>query len=85
MTRNSDIDSINNGDIDSIFMKWLNDEVASRNKISKVREWDWNDKSLTFESTNKKKYFWILIDWNAIIWFIEVCFPILWWVEIKSG
>ena len=62
MTRNSDIDSINNGDIDSIFMKWLNDEVASRNKISKVREWDWNDKYLTFESTNKRKYFWILID-----------------------
>ena len=49
MTRNSDIDSI--------FKKWLNDEVASRNKISKVQEWDWNDKSLTFESTNKRKYF----------------------------
>ena len=49
MTRNSDIDSI--------FMKWLNDEVVSRIKISKVREWDWNDKSSTFESMNKRKYF----------------------------
>ena len=54
MTRNSNIDSI--------FMKRLNDEVISRIKISKVREWDWNDKFSIFESTNKKKYFWILID-----------------------
>ena len=45
-----------------IFMKWLNDEVVSWIKISKAQEWDWNDKSSTFESTNKKKIF-LNFDW----------------------
>ena len=32
---------INIGDID--LYEWLNNEVASKIKISKVRKWDWND------------------------------------------
>ena len=52
-------------------MKWPNDEVALRIKISKVWEWDWNDKTLTFESMNKKKYFWNF-DWLGYHYMIHI-------------